>query len=98
MTDTRTYQADAIAKALYPAPRTDNKEIDMKTFAQTTPKPAMNPIDLRTQLEDIEAQLKRANTDEERRSLNAKRRTIEKKMLKVQKREVHQDRRAVKGI
>lgn len=51
------------------------------------PKPPMNPIDLRTDLESVEAALKLAATDDEIRRLNAKRRTIEAKMRKVAKRE-----------
>lgn len=54
-----------------------------------TPKPPMNAIDLRTDLETVQAQLKRATTPDEIRRLNARKRTIEAKMRKVAKREEH---------
>lgn len=56
-----------------------------------TPKPPMNPIDLRTDLEAIDAQLRGATTPDETRRLNAKRRTIEKKLLKVRRRELREN-------
>ncbi len=59
----------------------------MRTFAPVTPKPRMDRIDLRTQLESVEAQLKLAATDGEVRRLNALRRSVEKKLGKVQRRE-----------
>lgn len=54
-----------------------------------TPKPPMNEIDLRTDLEAVQAQIRRATTDTEVRRLNARKRTILAKLRKVAKREEH---------
>lgn len=59
-----------------------------KQMQPVAPKPPMNPIDLRTDLESVEAQLKRATTLDEVRRLNARKRTIEAKLRKVAKREL----------
>jgi Arc/MetJ family transcription regulator len=48
--------------------------------------PAMNEIDLRTDLETVDAQLKRAQGGDEIRRLNARKQVLQKKLLKANRR------------